>query len=320
MTSLQTQIQTDLAQFYPEFDRVLAPLTYFKIGGLAEVYFDLKSRAALIEVIQWCLSHHSHFILLGGASNVIVNSEGIPGVVIRTSNQEYELLPSPDKKTGVIRVGGGYKTSLFVRRTIDDGFGGLEYFLGVPGRVGGAVYNNAHYLSNLIGTHIIRVEVISATGEVHWISHQDCDFSYDHSRFHTSDEVIVQAEFGLAQADQVNSLELVKAATLYRAQTQPLGEPSSGCYFRNTPNTPTLRARFPQFAARSECPAAFLIDQAGLKGTTVGGIAVSHKHAAFFINTGAGTSQEVSQLAEIVKRSVRDQFGVELKEEVFFLK
>jgi UDP-N-acetylmuramate dehydrogenase len=111
----------------------------------------------------------------------------------------------------------------------------------------------------------------------------------------------------------------VKEATIYRAKTQPLGEPSSGCFFRNAPNTDELRTRFPQFAQRSEIPSGFLIDQAGLKGERVGGVSISHKHAAFLINDQGGNSDQVKQLVEIVKNRVREQYGVELVPEVFFL-
>jgi len=249
-----------------------------------------------------------------------IASEGLRGVVIRTANEQFEILPEKDGEKTLVVVGAGYKTALFVRQTIEDGLGGLEYFLGVPGRLGGAIYNNAHYLSDLVGKHIRRVEVISRTGEVRWLSQEECEFGYDDSAFQRTSDVILQAEFALFPGDKVRSMELVKEATLYRAKTQPLGEPSSGCYFRNTTNTPLLKDRFAQFAERRECPSAFLIDQAGLKGTRVGDIEVSQKHAAFFVNKGQGTSQQVLELAQIVRDRVKQEFGVELQEEVFFLK
>ncbi len=319
-TPLQESIHHHFSHLSPEFNYVLAPLTYFKIGGPAEVFLDLKSRQDIIAVVKHCQEQQFPMTILAGASNVVVSDKGLVGVVIRASNEEYSL-ESADSGDGkkIVRVGAGYKTALFVRKTIDEGLQGLEYFLGVPGKVGGAVYNNAHYLRDLIGEHIHRVEVITDDSKVKWLSTQECDFKYDFSRFHHTKEIILQAEFKLAEGNQEESMTKVKEATIYRAQTQPLGEPSSGCYFRNTPMTPNLAGLFPQFAQRAEFPTAFLIDQAGLKGTRVGGIQVSAKHAAFFINLGQGTSQEVKELAKIVKQRVLELYGVELEEEVFFL-
>ncbi len=319
LTKTQTVVAEHLAKLKPEFDYPLAPLTYFKIGGPAEVFLDLTGREEIIEVVQFCHKQKLKLTVLSGASNVVISSDGIEGVVIRTANEEYQLLPDKIGDQRLVVVGAGYKTGLFVRQTIDDGLGGLEYFLGVPGRVGGAIYNNAHYLSDLIGKHVHRVEVVTRAGEVKWLTQEECQFAYDSSVFHSTDDIILQAEFALFPGNKEKSMELVKEATLYRAKTQPLGEPSSGCYFRNSSNTPLLKARFAQYAERRECPSAFLIDQAGLKGTRVGDIEVSQKHAAFFVNKGQGTSEQVLELAKIVKKRVHEEFGVELQEEVFFL-
>jgi UDP-N-acetylmuramate dehydrogenase len=320
MTHTQEFFQTTFPHLQPRFDFPLAPLTYFKIGGPAEVLVELKNREDIIAVVQHCAQQKIRLLVLGGASNVILSSNPLKGVVIITSNESYQLLADelPGEKKKVL-VGAGYKTALFVRKTIDDSLKGLEYFLGVPGKVGGAVLNNAHYLSDLVGQHIHRVEVVTKQGEVKWLSHEECQFGYDDSVFQRTGDVILQAEFILKMGSKQESMELIKKATVYRATTQPLGEPSSGCYFRNVANNDNLRELFPQFAERKEFPSAFLIDKAGLKGQKMGGIEVSTKHAAFFINKGQGTSQEVKQLAEIVKSRVKDQFGVELHEEVFFI-
>ena len=319
MTTLQTQIHERFPELPLQCDVELAPFTYFKIGGPAEVLIDPKSREDLIKIVQFCRTENVKLTVLGGASNVVVSSDGLRGVVIRTSNEEFEVLPEMIGEKQVVRAGAGCKTALCVRKTIDAGFAGLEYFLGVPGKLSGAIFNNAHYLADLVGQHIHRVEVITSSGEVKWLSHDECQFGYDSSIFHSNDDIIIQAEFLLAKGDKTHSMELIKEATMYRAKTQPLGEPSSGCYFQNATNTTRLKERFPQFAERRECPSAFLIDQAGLKGTKVGGIKISEKHAAFFINTGSGTSRNVEELASLVKQRVRELYAVELKEEVFLL-
>jgi UDP-N-acetylmuramate dehydrogenase len=320
MTTTQQLIEQHFGRLQPKFDFVLAPLTYMKIGGPAEVFVELNSTQDIIEVISFCNEQKIKITVLGGSSNIIVSSQGLSGVVLSLNNQDYQVLTQElTDGRSVVRVGTGFRTGLFVRKTVDDGLKGLEYFLGVPGKLGGAIYNNAHYLSDLIGSHIYRVQVVHPDGQTEWLTQAKCQFAYDYSIFHERKDVLIEAEFALFPGNKEESMKLIREATLYRAETQPLGEPSSGCYFRNTPNTSVLQERYPQYQTRKEFPAAFLIDQAGLKGKKVGGVSVSHKHAAFFINDGTGTSEDVRQLAKIVKESVNQQFGVQLAEEVFFL-
>jgi UDP-N-acetylenolpyruvoylglucosamine reductase len=321
MTPTQLFVQQNFPNLQVKFDFELAPMTYMKIGGPAEVYIELNTREDIIDVVKACAQQNIKVTVLGGASNIIVPTQGLSGVVITLNNQSYQVLPQKlEDGRQLVQVGAGFRTALFVRKTIDDGFRGLEYFLGVPGKLGGAIYNNAHYLSDLVGEHIYRVEVVHPDGSTDWFSQADAHFGYDYSIFHERQDIILQAEFALHPGDKEESMKLIREATEYRARTQPLGEPSSGCYFRNTPNTDSLKQLYPQYQDRKEFPAAFLIDQAGLKGKKVGGVSVSHKHAAFFVNDGTGTSDNVKELANLVKESVNAKYGVQLQEEVFFLK
>lgn len=318
-----TPTQNVLAKHFPslpfKYDYILAPLTYFKIGGPAEAFIEITTREDLQQVVQFCDLHHLKVTMLGGASNVIVADEGITGVVIRfVYNGVRVITETPDEQL-VIEAGAGIKMALLVRQTISFGLTGLEYFLGVPGSLGGAVYNNAHYLSQLISEHILQVEVLTDDFEFKWLPKDDCAFGYDSSRFHKTTEIITAVQFSLAKGTPETSQDLIKKATVYRATTQPLGEPSSGCIFQNTPNTPALQKLFPQFADQTHVPGGFIIEQAGLKGETEGGIEVSHKHAAFFVNKGQGTAQQVKKLVQKVKQRVAERFGVELTEEVFYL-
>jgi UDP-N-acetylmuramate dehydrogenase len=219
----------------------------------------------------------------------------------------------------LVTAGSGWRTALLVRKTVDDGLTGLEYFLGVPGWLGGALYNNAHYTTELIADHVMKVQVITREGELKWLDRNACAFGYDDSRFHTSGEVIIAAQFSLQKGEKAKSLQLIQDSTRSRALSQPLGTPSSGCYFRNVPNTPLLQQRFPQFAHKPLLSAGFLIDQAGLKKQRVGDIMVSEKHAAFLVNVGQGTSAQVAALAQHIKDEIRKQFSVELIPEVFWI-
>lgn len=316
------QTYTDiLSELFPELPVQLNyPLknqTYFKIGGPADAYLEISKADNLHQVLDLCHKNTIPITVIGGASNIIVSDKGIRGLVIKLINKDFTV--TEDDNPSTIRVGAGMPTALLVRQAIDHGLQGLEYFLGVPGTVGGAIYNNAHYLTDLIGEHVKRVQIISHDHQQHWLTQEEAQFGYDSSRFQSTDEIIFAVEFSLMRGNKEASLQKIAQATTYRAQTQPLGEPSSGCIFQNVPVTPELAQTFPEYSGKKYIGGGFLIDRAGLKGSKVGQIEVSQKHAAFFINHGQGRAQDVLTLINQVKKKVHDMYNVELQEEVFFL-
>lgn len=321
-----TDLQKQLAKAFPaenfEFDKPLAPLTYFKIGGPAEVFLEITSENQAQKILDFAHENQVRITILGGASNVIISDKGLRGIVLNIKADSVQKLQKIDQQIDnktIVEAESGIKTALLVSKTVALGLQGLEYFLGVPGTLGGAVYNNSHYLGQLIGDHIDQVYVLKPGSEGYWLSHEECDFAYDHSRFHSTNELIWKTHFALLPGNRDESNQKIAEATRYRATTQPLGIPSSGCIFQNVPNTPELQERFEQFADKSHVPGGFLIDKAGLKGKRVGSIEVSDKHAAWMINLGDGKSEDVRKLIDLVKSEVNTKFGVNLKEEVFFL-
>ena len=337
MTDLQHQLIDRFPSYPWRFDCPLAPFTYFKIGGPAQALVELRLRQQIIDLAKFCRLNQIKLTLLGGASNVVIADEGISGVTLSLASDRVGLVDTPDEDQvsdhhrqqltptpsssvfKTLRAEAGARTALVVRKSLDLGLTGLEYFLGVPGKLGGAVVNNAHYLQDLLDRHIHQVEMVNDQAKVVWLDHDSCQFGYDTSRFKNSAEIILTVDFKLKLGSSEQSSQLVKEATQYRAQTQPLGLPSSGCIFQNVPNTPDLKKRFPQLAHQQFVSGGFLIDQAGLKGQKQGDIVVSDKHAAFFVNLGQGRASDVKKLVERIIASVKAQFGIELQAEVFFL-
>ncbi len=313
----------DLIRQHPDVswmrNELLAPKTYFKIGGPADVYAEIGERQMLLKVVSYCQSHQIPLTFLGGGSNVIISDQGIRGVVLRWVGDSVQKIED-EQGTPVLYAEAGVKTALLVSQSVSQGFAGLEYFLGVPGTLGGAIYNNAHYMQDLIGEHVLAVEVIGKDSRLEWISQQACDFAYEKSRFQKTGELIVSVKFSLSPGNESESKAKIAEATRYRALTQPLGIPSSGCIFQNVPNTPQLSKRFPDFADKEFVPGGYIIDQAGLKGLREGDIEVSEKHAAWLINRGSGSAKQVKRIIQKIKETVSKKYGVTLKEEVFFLK
>lgn len=320
MTEIQKLLTDNFPEENIELNKVLAPMTYFKIGGPAEAYLEVHALEQLQKVLVFCKENSIKLTVLGGASNVIISDSGLSGLVISIKAGDVIDLDEKLNDKHLVEIEAGIKTALLVSRTVQMGFAGLEYFLGVPGTLGGAVYNNAHYLGKLIDAHIHEVMAVDGDGNSVWLDHKACDFAYEHSRFQKTKEIIWKVRFALKKGNKEESMARIKEATEYRANTQPLGLHSSGCIFQNVPNDDKLKQLFPQFAEASHVPGGFIIDQAGLKGLSYGDIEVSEKHAAWMINKGNGTADQVKNLIDEVKARVADKFGVELHEEVFFLK
>lgn len=321
MTDTQQTLQKKFPTIDWKFWEPLAPKTYFKIGGKVEAFATISTIEDLQKLVIFCCNQNINLKVLGGGSNVLVKDSDQEGVVVSLQLTEVkDLEKNNHQNEHLILIQAGTKTALAVSKSVQLGYTGLEKFLGVPGTIGGAVYNNAHYLEDLMCEHIERVQLLSSDGKkIRWVPNQECDFGYDHSRFQTSGEIILAVEFHLKSGDQNTSREIIAHATQYRAQTQPLGIPSSGCIFQNTLQTEHTQELWPQFADKSHVPTGFIIDQAGLKGMRIGDVEVSDKHAAWIINHGKGTASDVEELIKNIKQAVKERFDVEIKEEIFYL-
>lgn len=318
MSDWQQLLTTTFPEIKFQFDYPLSEYSYFKVGGPAEMFVQITDKQQIAAVVKFCHQHDIKLTVLGSASNVVISDQGVSGLILVPAGKDFSVA-AQDQKQIVVQAESGLETSKLVRRSAKVGASGLEPFIGVPGTVGGAVYNNAHYHQKLIGNVVSRVEVVNPEGEIYWLKQDQCRFDYEQSRFQQTDEVILTAEFKLEPGDKAEIKRRIKQSMRYRIKTQPLNKPSSGCIFKNVPNNPRLIQQFPQFADQEYVPAGFLIDQAGLKGKSEGDIEVSSKHAAFLVNNGSGTAQQIKQLINHVQQTIQDKFGVVLETEVFFI-
>lgn len=296
----------------------LAKHTYFKLGGPADQFVEVATRDELIAAVQYAIKEKLPYLILGGASNVLIADAGFHGLVIKNKTSKIELKGftgsasngKVDLKEILVTAESGVPANLLIRYTIDQGLAGLEDMLGLPGTVGGAVYNNSHHLDKLWGDHIVEVEVLDQGGNLKKYSHDDMHFAYDYSVLHKTHETVLSATFQLTKGDKTALWEIANAAVKRRATTQPLGRPSSGCMFKNISLADKMRLGVPTPSA------GYLIDKAGLKGLRIGGAYVSDVHANFIVHDGAATSQDVKGLVEKIKQKIKAQYGVDLEEEV----
>jgi UDP-N-acetylmuramate dehydrogenase len=287
----------------------LAPYTYAKVGGPAEYFYEATSKTDLTNVLRAAMADGIPFRLLGAGSNILVSDKGVAGLVVR--NRADHIF----HEGSIVRAETGVVVNQLVNQTLSYGLQGLEEFLGIPGTVGGAVYNNSHHLKHLIGDYISSVEVLNRDGQVDRIERQDMEFAYDSSRLQRTGEIALEATFELAPYADTEELRAVATAALKRRRsTQPLEYPSTGCMFKNIGEKNARAFHTPDGITS----AGALIDKAGLKGTKIGGAMISDVHANFIINLEKkATAADYKQISDLMIEKVKEKFGVTLEREVF---
>lgn len=306
-----------------KLDEPLSKHTYFKLGGPADLLYEARTVDELSGAVRSAILYKIPYFVLGGGSNILVSDSGYRGLVIKNRTTSIQLKGFAggvekgklDLKEAIVQADSGVPSNLLVRYTLDQGLAGLEDMLGLPGSVGGAVYNNSHHLGHLFGDHIVEVEYLDSEGKINKYTQKELKFDYDYSIFHKTKEVILSASFQLKRGDKDALWEIANSAVKRRSSTQPLGSPSSGCIFKNIPLADAMRIGTPDTTQS----VGYLLDKAGLKGLRVGGAFVSDIHANFIVNDGTATTQDVLDLIKEIKSQIKDKFGVDLTEEVILI-
>lgn len=306
-----------------KFDEPLSGHTYFKLGGPADLLYEAKTVDELVQAVSAATLYKIPYFVIGGGSNILVTDEGYRGLIIKNKTSGIQLKGfaggvekgKVDLKEAIVQADSGVPANLLIRYTLDQGLAGLEDMLGLPGSVGGAVYNNSHHLGHLFGDHIIEVQVVDTEGKIKKYTQTELKFDYDYSIFHKTKETILSATLQLKREDKDALWEVANAAVKRRTTTQPLGAPSSGCIFKNIPLADAMRIGTPDTTQS----VGYLLDKAGLKGLRVGGAFVSDVHANFIVNDGTATTQDVQDLIKEIKSRIKAKVGVDLTEEVIII-
>lgn len=275
----------------------LAPLTTYRMGGAARYYAEVDERAALAELVG--LAAELPVLVLGRGSNVVVSDRGHPGLVIRLGRGLGEVRLEDD---GTVTAGASAPLPVVARKAAEAGRGGLEFFVGIPGSVGGAVRMNAGcHGSETVEVLLVAAVFHLATGRTERLDAQALELSYRHSNLRP-DDVVAQARFRTVPSTPERSAGLLREVTRWRREHQPGGTLNAGSVFRNPPADAAGR----------------LIEITGLKGFRVGSAAVSVKHANFFVADPGASAQDVYDLVWAVRRRVGETTGVWLEPEIQF--
>jgi UDP-N-acetylmuramate dehydrogenase len=297
--------------YTPEKSVSLAPLTTWKIGGPAEFFAAPEDEAGLIEALEWARDQNLPVQVLGRGSNVLVADAGLKGLVIclRHMAADEARMDQDEKGEGLLEVSGGMSLPRLAKVVARHGFGGYEFYIGIPGTVGGGIVINAGYgpgdTVRQTAALCRDVRTVNLEGNAEWKPYADYHPVYRHTDLVGSGLIVSAARFRLAQRADPDQIRAETAGHLaMRKQMQPLTRPTAGSVFKGTADG---------------VPAAVYIDRCGLKGLTVGGAMVSLKHANWIENTGCATAKDVLELIAKVQALVREKEGVELQAEVRLL-
>ncbi|MFC4320271.1 UDP-N-acetylmuramate dehydrogenase [Litchfieldia salsa] len=271
--------------------------TTIKIGGPADLLIIPKDIAGIKKTVELINKYKMPWTVIGRGSNLLVSDKGIEGAVIKLGSGLDHLLISGTTVT----VGGGYpivKLSMVISK---EGLDGFAFASGIPGSVGGAVYMNAGAHGSDISKILTKAHVLFEDGSLEWLSKDELEFSYRTSILQKKRPgIVLEAEFELVEGKKEEIMLTMQKNKDYRRDTQPWNYPCAGSIFRNP---------LPQYAGQ-------LIEEAGLKGYSIGGAQVSEMHGNFIVNAGEATAQNVLDLIQFIKDTILEKYGVVMETEV----
>lgn len=298
----------------------LAPLTSFRVGGNAKFYVEVSSVDDLKEALNFAKEKKLDYFLLGGGTNLLVSDKGFDGLVLKMKMNTVCL---SDNR---IEADAGVPLIKVINMAAQSGLSGMELMAGIPGTIGGAVRGNAGAYGTEICQVIKKVKIFNTeNGEITDVENDSCDFSYRSSMFKKNPKFIVVSVLLELQNSDPESVQKKTSETIAKRVAMGLGGyKSAGSFFMNpTVKNQKLKEEFEKEkgeAARADkLPAGWVIEQAGLKGKKIGGAAVCDKHSNYIINAENATAEEVMILVSYIKQQVRDQFGIQLQEEVNYI-
>lgn len=294
--ALQTALLETLPSTRVREEEYLRHHTTFKIGGPADLFVEPTTMAELSFALRTIHEFDVPVTIIGCGSNILVKDGGIRGAVVSVRHMTQIM----DCNDNVLCIGSGYMLKDTSEFAWENGLTGLEFAIGIPGTLGGAVFMNAGAYDGEMSHVVTAVRAVDFQGNIKEYDASHLDFGYRHSVFHDNHEVIGEVIMTLKPGDKNVIKARMDELTEKRESKQPLEFASAGSTFKRPPG---------YFAGT-------LIEQTGLKGLSVGDAQVSHKHAGFVINTGSASAKDVLDLIAEVQRRVYDQHGVHLEPEV----
>lgn len=319
--------------------------TTFRIGGPADFYFEAGTSEEVQEALKLCRDHHIPYLVVGVGANLLVADKGIRGLVIRPMMNQMEVLGpfQPDEaaprrigESGghyksydenqylkfddlemaeppadtLIRVGSGVVLPQLVIWSLEQNLTGLQNFVGIPASIGGCLYNNIHGGTRLFDEFVHELILVDQAGRPNRVPHDEMAFAYDYSRLQKTKETVLEIILKLPHGN-IERARRVRLEWLKRKLKVQPQKDCPGCVFKNISPGEAQRIGAPTVAA------GWVLDIGlSLKGTRIGGVKISEKHANFFVNDGTGTATDVLALIQICKEKAKKRLDLDLVEEI----
>jgi UDP-N-acetylmuramate dehydrogenase len=276
----------------------LSKHTTLGIGGNADYFVEIFNEQQLIQVLKFIYSNKIKFYIIGGGSNILFSDEGFRGIIIKLCGDfcKYEI------QENQIICGSAVNLSFLSKTTADRELSGLEYFVGIPGTVGGAIYGNAGIKNLSVSSVLDKIEVVNFTGRKEILTKKDLKFEYRKSNLQRC--IIIRAFFILKKTNKNDILKVILQEINKRKISQPIGTKNAGCVFKNPKDDSAGR----------------LIDSLNLKNYSIGDIKVSNIHANFIINESNGSAKDMLNLIEFIRNEVKKKYDINLETEIKIIK
>lgn len=298
--------------------------TTFRIGGLAKYFVVVSNIEQLQEAIKWAQDKNVEFRVIGGGSNVLVADTGYDGLIIKFFGGEISV------NDEIIEVGAGVSLAKAMNSALAENLAGLEWAIGIPGTIGGAIHNNAGAYGGEMSQNVEMIKVWR-NGEILELADNDCKFGYRTSTFKQNDnrDIILESTIRLKKIGDQELAEIKEKIqnNLADRLSKSAEGGNAGSTFQNIvlseEEIVKFKAKFAElpdrFVRYQKIPSAWLIEECGLKGKKIGEAMVSEVHAGKVVNLGEATAENVIMLISLVKQQVRAKFSLQLMEEIEYL-
>jgi len=288
--------KSNLEQANIYYNEPMSKHTSFKIGGLAECYIKVNNLQELEEIINIANTYKVPLTIIGNGTNILVKDNGIKGIVAKINIKNIQI----NEENNVVKVGAGNTLAEVAQILLKNDLTGMEELAGIPGSIGGAIRMNAGAHGKEIKDIIVSATVIDYSGNIKTLSNEEMKFEYRNSIFSKKKYIVLEAELQLNKGNKEEIKQKMQDFAIWRKEHQPLEYPNAGSTFKRGDGFVTAQ----------------LIDECGLKGTSIGGAQISTKHAGFIINTGDAKAQDVLELVDLIKQEVFKKFQKEIQLEI----
>ena len=284
-------------------DEPMSKHSSYRVGGPAELYLEVDSVEKLKAILEINKELKLPITVIGNGTNILVKDEGIKGIVVKYVAKGISKA-TLDNDTFAITADAGLPNAALANELLKDSLTGFEFAASIPGTIGGAIYMNAGAFGGEMENIVSEVTFLDLDDlAIYKSDGDDCDFSYRHSKFENMNTVILSATMVFSKGNKDEIKRTMDAYLEKRLETQPYDKPNAGSTFKRGDGFIT----------------AMLIDEAGLKGYTIGGAQVSEKHAGFIVNTGNATAKDILDLIEYVQKTIMEKYGKAIEPEVRIL-